>query len=126
MAGAGGDRTLPVALRGMSVNVPLDELPQALERFGLNPYIVTVGADGRPRATSVTVEWRQQLLMLGAGRRTTENVLANEQVALLWPAPAPGEHALIVDGWAAVFDSPETNEVVFVQPGKAVLHVSKG
>ena len=53
-------------------------------------------------------------------------MLANEQVALLWPAPAPGEHALIVDGWAAVFDSPETNEVVFVQPGKAVLHVSKG
>ena len=110
----------------MSVNVPLDELPQALERFGLNPYIVTVGADGRPRATSVTVQWRQQLLMLGAGRQTTENVLANEQVALLWPAPAPGEHALIVDGWAAVFDSPETNQVVFIQPGKAVLHVSKG
>jgi len=41
----------------VSVTVPLDELPQALERFGLN--------------------------------------------------------------------SPETNEVVFVQPGKAVLHVSK-
>jgi hypothetical protein len=109
----------------MSVNVPLDELPQVLERFGLNPYIVTVGSDGRPRATSVTVQWREKLLMLGAGRRTTENVLANEQVALLWPAPAPGEHALIVDGWAAVFDSPETNEVVFVAPGKAVLHVSK-
>ena len=38
----------------------------------------------------------------------------------------PGEHALIVDGWAAVYDSPETNQVIFVQPGKAVLHVSKG
>lgn len=109
----------------MSVNVPLDELPQALERFGLNPYIVTVGSDGRPRATSVSVQWREKLLMLGAGRRTTENVLANEQVALLWPAPVPGQHALIVDGWAAVYDSPETNLVVFVQPGKAVLHVSK-
>jgi hypothetical protein len=121
--GRGGVRTR--SLRHVSVNVPLDELPQALERFGLNPYIVTVGADGRPRATSVTVQWREKLLMLGAGRRTTANVLANEQVALLWPAPVPGEHALIVDGWAAVFDSPETNEVVFVQPGKAVLHVSK-
>ena len=109
----------------MSVNVPLDELPQALERFGLNPYILTVGSDGRPRANSVTVEWREQLLMLGAGRRTTENVQANEQVTLLWPAAARGEHALIVDGWAAVFDSPETNEVVFVKPGKAVLHVTK-
>ena len=105
--------------------MPLDELPQALERFGLNPYIVTVGSDGRPGATSVTAQCREKLLMLGAGRRTTENVLANEQVAPPWPAPAPGEHALIVDGWAAVFDSPETNEVVFVQPGKAVLHVSK-
>jgi hypothetical protein len=109
----------------VSVNVPLDELPQAIERFGLNPYLVTVAPDGRPRATSVTVKWHRDLLMAGAGKRTAENVAENEQVALLWPAPVPGEHALIVDGWAAVYDSPETNLVVFVQPGKAVLHVSK-
>jgi hypothetical protein len=110
----------------MSVNVPLEELAQTIERFGVNPYIVTVGPDGRPRATSVTVKWHRDLLMVGAGRRTAENVEGNEQVALLWPAPVPGEHALIVDGWGAVYDSPETNLVVFVQPGKAVLHVSKG
>ena len=110
----------------MSVNVPLDELPQALERFGPNPYIVTVGADGRPRATSVTVAWHKQLLMLGAGRRTAKNVAANDQVALLWPAPEPGAHALIVDGRAALSDGAESDVVVFVQPGKAVLHVSKG
>jgi hypothetical protein len=110
----------------MSVPVPLDALPETIERFGSSPYIVTVGADGRPRATSVSVRWHRKLLMVGAGRRTAENVSANEQVALLWPAPKPGEHALIVDGWAAVYDSPETNLVVFVQPGKAVLHVSKG
>jgi hypothetical protein len=108
----------------MSVPVPLEELPQAVERFGLNPYIVTVGEDGRPRATSVTVKWHKDLLMIGAGKRTAANVTANEQVALLWPAPVPGEHALIVDGWAAVYDSPETNLVVFIQPGKAVLHVT--
>ncbi len=104
--------------------VPLEELQQTVQRFGANPYIVTVGADGRPRATSVSVKWHNSLLMIGAGRRTAENVSANEQVALLWPAPAPGEHALIVDGWAAAFSSPQTNEVVFVQPGKAVLHVT--
>ena len=108
----------------MSVPVPLEELPETVERFGSHPYIVTVGADGRPRATSVTVKWHKDLLMLGAGKRTAENVSANEQVALLWPAPTPGEHALIVDGWGAVYDSPETNLVVFVQPGKAVLHVT--
>ena len=110
----------------MSVPVPLDELAETVERFGSNPYLVTVAQDGRPRATSVTVKWHRELLMVGAGRRTAENVSTNEQVALLWPAPEPGEHALIVDGWGAVHDSPETDLVVFVQPGKAVLHVSKG
>ena len=109
----------------MSVPVPLDELPDAIDRFGTNPYLVTVSADGRPRATSVSVRWHRELLQVGAGRRTSENVAANEAVALLWPAPQPGAHALIVDGWAAVYSSPETNEVIFIQPGKAVLHVSK-
>ena len=37
----------------MSVPVELDELAQQIERFGPNPYLVTVAADGRPRATSV-------------------------------------------------------------------------
>ena len=109
----------------MSVPVPLDELPDAIDRFGTNPYLVTVSADGRPRATSVSVTWHRELLQVGAGRRTSENVAANDAVALLWPAPQPGAHALIVDGWAAVYSSPETNEVIFIQPGKAVLHVSK-
>jgi hypothetical protein len=109
----------------MSMPVPLDELPAAIERFAGNPYLVTVSADGRPRATSVSVTWHRQLLQVGAGRRTSENVAANDAVALLWPAPEPGEHALIVDGWGAVYDSPETNLVIFIQPGKAVLHVSK-
>jgi hypothetical protein len=110
----------------MSVPVPLDELPATIERFATNPYLVTVSPDGRPRTTSVTVEWHRELLRVGAGRRTTENVSANDAVALLWPAPQDGEHALIVDGWGAVYDSPETNLVIFIQPGKAVLHVSKG
>jgi hypothetical protein len=110
----------------MSVPVPLDELPAAIERFATNPYLVTVSADGRPRTTSVSVKWHRELLQVGAGRRTSENVAANDAVALLWPAPEPGAHALIVDGWGAVFDSPETDLVIFIQPGKAVLHVSKG
>ena len=109
----------------MSVPVPLDELAAAIDRYDSNPYLVTVSGDGRPRATSVKVTWHKQLLQVGAGRRTSENVAANDAVALLWPAPVRGEHALIVDGWAAVYDSPETNLVIFIQPGKAVLHVSK-
>ncbi|MDX6708147.1 MAG: hypothetical protein QOK16_1638 [Solirubrobacteraceae bacterium] len=111
-------------MRGVSVPVPLDDLPEQIERFGSSAYIVSVGADGRPRATSVTVRWHRTLLMVGAGRRTAENVEGNDAVALLWPAPQPGEHALIVDGWGAVQHSPEHDVVVFIQPGKAVLHVT--
>jgi hypothetical protein len=105
----------------MSVPVPLEELAQQIERFGPNPYLVTVAADGRPRATSVSVTWHRDAIMVGAGRRTAENVTANAAVALLWPAPQPGQHALIVDGHGMVHDSPDR---VVVQPGKAVLHVT--
>jgi hypothetical protein len=104
----------------VSVPVPLDELPAAIERFGNTPYIVTVGADYAPRATSVRVEWQGRVLMTGAGTRTAANVRDNDVVVLLWPAPVPGEHALIVDGWAEVHGG-----AVLIQPAKAVLHVTR-
>lgn len=108
----------------MSVPVSLDELPEQIERFGPHAYVVTVGAEGKPRATSVSVSWHGALLELCAGRRTAENVSANDQVALLWPAPVPGEHALLVDGSGVVDDRPETGLVIFIEPAKAVLHVT--
>jgi len=108
----------------MSVPVSLDDLPEQIEQFGPHAYIATVGADGRPRATSVSVSWHKTLLKVGAGRRTAENVSGNDQIALLWPAPAPGEHALLVDGSGEVHDSPETGLVIFIEPAKAVLHVT--
>jgi hypothetical protein len=109
----------------VSVPVPLDELPDQIERFGPHAYIVTAGAGGRPRATSVSVSWHRALLKIGAGRRTAANVSANDQVALLWPAPQPGEHALLVDGSGEVHDDPQSGDtIVFIQPSKAVLHVT--
>jgi len=108
----------------MSVPVSLPELPEQIERFGPHAYIVTVGADGRPRATSVSVSWQEARLRVGAGRRTAENVSSNDQIALLWPAPAPGEHALLVDGCGAVEGSPETGLAIVIEPAKAVLHVT--
>ncbi len=104
----------------MSVAVTLAELPAQIERFGCNPYLVTVGANAQPRATSVRVEWQGRVLMTGAGRRTAENIRENDVIVLLWPAPVPGEHALIVDGWAEVHGG-----AVLIQPAKAVLHVTR-
>jgi hypothetical protein len=105
---------------GVSVPVTLAELPAQIERFGSNPYLVTVGANAQPRATSVRVEWQGRVLTTGAGTRTAANIRENEVIVLLWPAPAPGEHALIVDGWAEVHGG-----AVLIQPAKAVLHVTR-
>ena len=109
----------------MSVPVSLDELPQAIERFGRHPYLVMVGPDGRPRVTSVGVRWHRDQLIAGAGRRTAAAVSANAAVALLWPAAQAGDHALIVDGHATVRDDEERGAVVLIQPAKAVLHVTR-
>jgi len=104
----------------MSVPVDLDELPAAIERFGNTPYLVTVGADAQPRATSVRVQWQGDLLTTSAGRRTAANLRENDVVVLLWPAPVQGEHALIVDGSAQLDDG-----AVLITPAKAVLHVTR-
>ena len=107
----------------MSIPVPLGDLPAQLERFGFTPYLVTVAPDSTPHAASVRVVWQDSLLMAGAGRQTASNIEANDTVALLWPAKQPGQHALIVDGWADVRSFPH-GLFVLIQPSKAVLHVT--
>ncbi|MGH2688166.1 MAG: hypothetical protein ACRDKW_05095 [Actinomycetota bacterium] len=108
----------------MSIPVSLLELPEVSAAFGPTPYILTVGSDHAPRATSVAVSWSGSVLIAGAGRRVAGNVRRNDQVTLLWPAPAPGDHALIVDGWADVRESPAGMELV-IRPASAVLHMTR-
>ena len=104
----------------MSVPVTLAELPAAIERFGSNPYLLTVSPEAAPRVTSVRVAWQGRVLSTGAGQRTAANIRENDPIVLLWPAPAPGEHALIVDGRAEVHGG-----AVLIAPAKAVLHVTR-
>jgi hypothetical protein len=111
----------------MSVPVPLADLPDQVSRFDLGPYLVTVAADRTPRTTSIAVTWRGDLLAAGLGRRTSANIHGDTSVTLLWPAPAPGQHALIVDGSADLDDAqaPEDGATVLIRPTKAVLHVTR-
>lgn len=108
----------------MSIPVSLGELPDQVRRFGPNPYLVTVAPDNTPHAASVAVSWKENALLAGCGRQTAANIRNNDTVALLWPAQGPGEHALIVDGWADVQGRPEVGLLVAIQPSKAVLHVT--
>lgn len=107
----------------MSIPVPLPDLAQTMLRFGTAPYLLTVGEDATPHAASVTVEWSDEDLVAGAGRRTAANLGANPAMALLFPPPAPGDYSLIVDGIGMVRqEGPHL--VVRIQPTSAILHVT--
>lgn len=109
----------------MSVPVALDDLPEQVRRFGHGPYLVTVASDQTPRVTSIDVRWDGDTLVARLGRRTAANVRGNGAVTLLWPAPASGEHALLVDASADVRETRDDGSSVLIRPAKAVLHVTR-
>ncbi|HZT64667.1 MAG TPA: pyridoxamine 5'-phosphate oxidase family protein [Acidimicrobiales bacterium] len=102
----------------MSVAVGLTELKERSQEFGPVAFLVTVGADGCPHTVSVTVSWNGDALVVGAGRRTAENVAARPDVTLLWAAPPQGPYCLIVDGKAQAAG----DEALAIEPVGAVLH----
>jgi hypothetical protein len=84
----------------MSIPVPVSELPAALDEFGMVAYLLSAGADGRPRSVSVAVTWLDDVLVATVGRRTAANITVQPLVALLWPGTTGGEWSLIVDAVA--------------------------
>jgi len=107
----------------MSIPVPLPELAGTMSRFGSAAYLLTVGPDATPHAASVTVEWSDGCLLVGAGRRTAANVRANDALMLLWPPPSPGDYSLIVDGTGSIREEGP-HLVLVIRPTSAVLHVT--
>jgi hypothetical protein len=103
----------------VSVSVPLAALAEQVDRFGDMVYAITADERGKGHVVSVTVAWRGDELVVGAGRRTSHNVATTGTTTLLWPAP-PGEpYSLIVDGDA---DVDEAGAHVVIRPTRAVLH----
>lgn len=101
----------------MSVGVAPEKLASEVARYGPMAYVITVGEDGRPHAVSVEVAWESADLVISAGRKTRTNAADRPAVTLLWPALAPEDYSLIVDGRASVGE-----EKLSVEPLKAVLH----
>lgn len=136
----------------MSVKVPLERVRDELEQRANRAYLLTVGDDGRPHCAAVVLGWREDELVVGAGRTSASNAAARRQVTLLAPPttllPALGEpsggqevlegYSLIVDGDVTAVPVPATsgNEAsgdegsggrsgggeVRVRPTHAVLH----
>ena len=101
----------------------LEGLREQTSRFGEAAYVITVTADGRPHAVSVTVGWDDDRLTFGAGRTTLANAAERPDIALLWPPFEPDGYSLIVDGYAERRSGP-AGDGLAVQPSRAVLHRS--
>jgi hypothetical protein len=118
----------------MSLRVELERLLEVAGGFGTVPMLLTVDADGRPRASAVTVSWDGVHATVSAGRRSLANAAERPLVSLLWPAPAGERFALLVDG--EVVTTEVTTPVdgsgkggggtVLVRATSAILHVTAG
>jgi hypothetical protein len=107
----------------MSVGVDLARLQEEMGSFGSTPFLLTVGDDLLPHATSVHVRWEDHRLVARAGRRSSQNASARPGVTLLFPPVEPGGYSLLVDG-TAVVDGDGDDRVVAVSPTHAILHRS--
>lgn len=113
----------------MSTRIDVTELPSAIAERGPAAYLLSVGGDDEPtpHVVSVAVSVERDAtfdvrLVVGAGRTTSGNVGRHDAVTLLWPvSPAFPEHALVVDGVAALDPDGAT---ISIRPTGAILHVA--
>ncbi len=106
----------------MSVPVAVEELAEAVARFGPVVYLLTTGEDGRPHATHADVAVDAGVVTCGLGRRTARNGLAQPLVSLVWPPVEEGGYSLIVDGTISVSGEPGVDAMGTVTATNAVLH----
>jgi len=89
--------------------------------FGASGYLMSSGADGRPRINHVRFEAGEGMLRAGVGRRTAEALTRQPLVSCLWPAVEPGGMNLIVDGEAMLETTGEVTTAV-IRATWAVRH----
>jgi hypothetical protein len=102
----------------MSIAVEVDELRRKVDEFPTDPYLLTVGNDGRTHSVEVAPWWDGNELVMTAGRKSHANAAARPLVVLLWPPPTRGSFSLIVDATATATADGELR----LQPTRAVLH----
>jgi hypothetical protein len=100
----------------VSIPVEIDDLTEALERFG-SGYLLTT-TEGRVKVVTVDpVSAGTGLRIAAPGRGTARNLAANSAVTLVFPPLERHGHTLLVDGTAEV-----DGDDVVVLPTSAVLH----
>ena len=106
----------------MSVSVESDELAGLARRHGGAAYVLTTGADERPRVIHVAVEVADDgTISAVVGRSAAANAAARPNVCVLWPPAADG-FSLIADGTAEVAGEPGPDAAMTVKVTSAVRH----
>jgi hypothetical protein len=119
----------------MSDKVELDQLLEVASGFETVPMLLSADADGRPRASAVTVNWDGESARVRAGHRSVANAAERPLVSLLYPAPPGQRFALLVNAEVTGTESDaddgqdpraKRGGYVTVKVTSAILHVVDG
>jgi len=110
----------------MSIRVQVDRLGEEVATRGTACFVVTVGADGRPKIHHGTVAWSGDTgqLLAEVGRGTARNATERPDITLLWPAPDadPELLHLLIDGKAIAADPDGDPATITIVPSSAIRH----
>ena len=110
----------------MSFAVEPGDLAGVAQQHGSATYVLTTGADNRPRVIHVVVEVADDgTISAVVGRSAAANAIDRPNVCVLWPPPADG-FSLIADGTANVKGEPGPNTPVTITVTSAVRHRPAG
>lgn len=111
----------------MSIQVPLDELTDEIDRRGAG-YLLTSTAGGRPHVMHQRFSADGTDLVVPVGRSAAANIATEAAVTLLWPplvgaaaATDTDSYSLIADGTARVVTSDDGSRAV-ITATSAVFH----
>jgi hypothetical protein len=104
----------------MSIPVAIDEIRAKAAEFGERALLVSASESGAPHVSSVVPEVGSDHVMVGAGKRTRDNVVNRPEVTVVWPGGPDDDYCLIVDGVAET--GPDDDGPIAIRPTSAVLH----
>lgn len=106
----------------MSLAVEPTDLAGVAQKHGPAAYVLTTGADGRPRVIHVAVDVADDgTISAVVGRSAAANAIDRPNVCVLWPPAADG-FSLIADGTAEVDGEPSPETHITITVTSAVRH----
>ena len=106
----------------MSLAVEPTDLAGVAQKHGPAAYVLTTGADGRPRVIHVAVDVADDgTISAAVGRSAAANAIDRPNVCVLWPPAADG-FSLIADGTAEVDGEPSPETHITIAVTSAVRH----